>query len=168
MFFFLFSPGSLLIICYMLSKFEAPSCYIFLKIIWFSFLQFKRGITPQREIIQIFKKTPVSYFLIMNPSMKFQNPILNLKRGITPQREIIQIKKYIGQLFFDEESIFESSKPYLQFVTYGSTDGQAQSNMPLQLFNYSIDQIVYYSFTSFFSCKWKHMTSSISLIHYHS
>ena len=36
----------------------------------------------------------------------------------------------MGQLFFDEESIYEISKPYLNFVA----DGQAQSNMPLQLF----------------------------------
>ena len=58
--------------------------------------------------------------------------------GITPQREIIQIKKNTGQLFFDAKSIYEISKPYLKLVTDGwtdaRTDGQAQSNMPLQLF----------------------------------
>ena len=44
----------------------------------------------------------------------------------------------MGQLFFDEESIHEISKPDLKFVTDGRTDartdGQAKSNMPLQLF----------------------------------
>ena len=39
-------------------------------------------------------------------------------------------KKKRGQLFYDAESIYEISKPYLKFVK----DGQAQSNMPLQLF----------------------------------
>ena len=40
------------------------------------------------------------------------------KRGITQQREIIQVKKKKpGQLFFDEESIYEISKPYLKFET---------------------------------------------------
>ena len=49
-------------------------------------------------------------------------------------------------LFFDAESIYEISKPYLKGLTDGRTharthartdgrtDGQAQSNMPLQLF----------------------------------
>ena len=41
----------------------------------------------------------------------------------------------MGQLFFNEESIYEISKPYLKFVTGRRTDpGQAQSNMSLQLF----------------------------------
>ena len=40
----------------------------------------------------------------------------------------------MDQLYFDEESIYESSKPYLKFVTGGGTDGQAQNNMPLQVF----------------------------------
>ena len=48
------------------------------------------------------------------------------------------IKKYIGELFFDEKSIYEITKPYLKFVMDGrmdrSTDRQAQSNMPPQLF----------------------------------
>ena len=44
-----------------------------------------------------------------------------LKRGISPQREIIQILKNMGQLFFDAESIYEISKPYLKFVTDGRT-----------------------------------------------
>ena len=51
------------------------------------------------------------------------------------------IKKYMYQIFFDEESIYEISKLYLRFVTDGCADGstngpmegQAQSNMPLQL-----------------------------------
>ena len=41
----------------------------------------------------------------------------------------------MGQLFSDDESLYEISKPYLKFVTTeGGKDGQAQSNMPLQLF----------------------------------
>ena len=32
----------------------------------------------------------------------------------------------MAQLFFDEECIYEISKPYLKLVT----DGQGQSNMP--------------------------------------
>ena len=35
--------------------------------------------------------------------------------------EIIQILKNMGQLFFDAESIYEISKPYLKFVTDGRT-----------------------------------------------
>ena len=35
----------------------------------------------------------------------------------------------MGQLFFDEECIYEISKPYLKLVMDGRTDGQAQSNM---------------------------------------
>ena len=42
------------------------------------------------------------------------------------------------QLFFDEESIYEISKLYLNQFCNGHTDagthGQAESNMPLQLF----------------------------------
>ena len=41
------------------------------------------------------------------------------------------LKNYMGQLIFDEESIYEISKPKLKFVTDRHTDGQAQSNMPL-------------------------------------
>ena len=37
----------------------------------------------------------------------------------------------MGQLFFDEECIYEILKPYLKLVTDGRTDGKAQSNMPL-------------------------------------
>ena len=44
----------------------------------------------------------------------------------------------MGQLYFDEESIYEISKPCLEFWTDtqmdGRTDEQAQSNMPIQLF----------------------------------
>ena len=40
----------------------------------------------------------------------------------------------MGQLLFDEECIYEISKPYLKLVTDGRTDVQAQSNMPPQLF----------------------------------
>ena len=44
----------------------------------------------------------------------------------------------MGQLFFDEKSIFDISKPYLKFVmdrrTDAQMDEQAQSNMPLQVF----------------------------------
>ena len=40
----------------------------------------------------------------------------------------------MGQLFFDAESIYEISKPYLKFVTDERTDRQAQSNMPIQHF----------------------------------
>ena len=44
----------------------------------------------------------------------------------------------MGQLFFDEESIYEISKPYLKFETDGRTDGHtdghAKSNMPHQTF----------------------------------
>ena len=40
----------------------------------------------------------------------------------------------MGQLFFDAESIYEISKPYLKVVTDGRTEEQAQSNIPLQLF----------------------------------
>ena len=40
----------------------------------------------------------------------------------------------MGQLFFDEKSIYEISKPYLKFETAertdGHTDGHAKSNMP--------------------------------------
>ena len=47
-------------------------------------------------------------------------------------------KKNTGQLFFYAESIYEISKPYLKLVMDGltdaRTDGQAQSNMPLKLF----------------------------------
>ena len=75
--FLLFSPGHLLIINYKLSKFEAHSCYNFLNILItkFHYDPLKGGITPQREIIQI-KKIWVSYFLMKNASMKFQNRIL--------------------------------------------------------------------------------------------
>ena len=48
------------------------------------------------------------------------------------------LKKNMGQLFFDEESIYEISQPSLKFVTDGRTgawtEGQAKGNMPLQLF----------------------------------
>ena len=50
------------------------------------------------------------------------------------------LKKDMCLLFFDEESIYELSKLYLNKFcltdaqTDGGTDGQAQSNMPLQLF----------------------------------
>ena len=41
----------------------------------------------------------------------------------------------MGQLIFDEESIYEISQPSLKFVTDGRTgawmEGQAKSNMPL-------------------------------------
>ena len=40
-------------------------------------LALKRGITRQGEIIQTRKKIRVSYFLMRNPYMKFQNPSLN-------------------------------------------------------------------------------------------
>ena len=40
----------------------------------------------------------------------------------------------MGQLFFDEECIYEIFKPYLKLVTDGRTDGKAQSNMPLNFF----------------------------------
>ena len=43
-------------------------------------------------------------------------------------------EKKMGQLFFDKESIYEISKPYLKFVTDKTTDRRAESNMPLQLF----------------------------------
>ena len=42
--------------------------------------------------------------------------------------------KNMGQLFFDEECIYEIFKPYLKLVTDGRTDGKAQSNMPLNFF----------------------------------
>ena len=38
------------------------------------------------------------------------------------------------ELFFDEEPIYEISKPYLKFGMDGRADRKAQSNMPLQLF----------------------------------
>ena len=40
----------------------------------------------------------------------------------------------MGQLFFEGECIYEISKPYLKLVSDGRTDGQAQSNMPLNFF----------------------------------
>ena len=44
----------------------------------------------------------------------------------------------MGQLFFDEECIYDISKPYLKFVTDGRTvsrtEGLTDSNMPLKLF----------------------------------
>ena len=49
----------------------------------------------------------------------YKNYIMTLSKGITTQREIIQ--KNMGQLFFDEESIFKISNPILKFVR---TDGR--------------------------------------------
>ena len=50
-------------------------------------------------------------------------------------------KKNMGQLFFDEKSIFDISKPNLKFVMDRRTDArmdeQAESNMPLQVFQSS-------------------------------
>ena len=67
---------------------------------------------------------------------------------MTPQREIIQIKKNTGQLFFNAESKYEISKPYPKLVmdghTHGSKGGQAQSNMPLQLFQ-SLGQSTFFN-----------------------
>ena len=40
----------------------------------------------------------------------------------------------MGQIFFDEECIYEILKPYLKLVTDRKTDGKAQSNMPLNFF----------------------------------
>ena len=40
----------------------------------------------------------------------------------------------MGQLFFDEECIYEIFKPNHKLVTDGKTDGKAQSNMPLIFF----------------------------------
>ena len=40
----------------------------------------------------------------------------------------------MGQLFFDEECIYEIFKTYLKLVTDGRTDGKTQSNMPLNFF----------------------------------
>ena len=57
-------------------KFEAPSYNSFWDI---SFYPFKRGKTPQMEIIQT-KKIQVSYFLMRNPFMKFQNPNFFIER----------------------------------------------------------------------------------------
>ena len=63
------------------------------------------------------------------------------ENNMSPNPEVGRHKKYMYQIFFDEESIYEISKLYLRFVTDGCTDGsmdgpmegQAQSNMPLQL-----------------------------------
>ena len=60
---------------------------------------------------------------------------MTLEKGHnSTKRDNPDLKKNMGQLSFDEESIYEISKPYLKFVTDGRTDGRAQSNMPLQLF----------------------------------
>ena len=40
----------------------------------------------------------------------------------------------MGQLFFDEECIYEILKPYLKLVTDGRMDGKAQNNMPINFF----------------------------------
>ena len=57
----------------------------------------------------------------------------NSTKGDNPD---LKINMY--QLFFDEESIYEISKLYLNNFCNGRTDahthGQADSNMPLQLF----------------------------------
>ena len=45
---------------------------------------------------------------------------------MTPKREIIQIRKNTGQLFFDAESIYEISKPYLKVVAEERTDGRKE------------------------------------------
>ena len=40
----------------------------------------------------------------------------------------------MGELFFDEECIYEILKPYLKLVTGERTDRKAQSNLPLNFF----------------------------------
>ena len=40
---------------------------------------------------------------------------MTLKMDITPNGETFQIKKITSQLFFDEVSFYEISKPYLKF-----------------------------------------------------
>ena len=40
----------------------------------------------------------------------------------------------MGQLFFEEECIYDIFKPYLKLVTDRRTGGKARSNMPLNFF----------------------------------
>ena len=57
------SPGNLLFTLYQLTKFEAPSCHSFFQISLFKTLSpYKRGITPQREIIQTSKNMGQLFF----------------------------------------------------------------------------------------------------------
>ena len=60
---------------------------------------------------------------------------MTLKKGHNSTKgDNPDFKKNMCQLFFDEESIYEISKLYLNKFCNGRTDRQAESNMPLQLF----------------------------------
>ena len=68
---------------------------------------------------------------------------MTLKKGHNSTKENNpDLKKYVSIIFFDEESIYEISKLYLNTFCNGHTDrrtddhtdGPAESNMPLQLF----------------------------------
>ena len=56
--------------------------------------------------------------------------------GITPHREIIQIEKNMDQLLFEEECIYEISKPYLKFIMDGRMDGQTDKPKAICPFNF--------------------------------
>ena len=103
--FFKFSLIDLLIILYQQTKFEAPSCYSFLRYPTYkiSLLAHKRGITRQGEIIQTRKKIRVSYFLTRNPCMKFQNPsfkfFLNGRTDKQTDKRTDELKAICSPLF---------------------------------------------------------------------
>ena len=69
--------GDLLIISYQLTKFQASSLNTFYPADNIFFKIFQRAITPKGEITRKRKKIRVSYFIMMNPHMKFQDSSFN-------------------------------------------------------------------------------------------
>ena len=61
----------------MITNFQSPNLQREIITYKIALLALKRGITRLGEIIQTRKKIRVSYFLMRNPYMKFQNPSLN-------------------------------------------------------------------------------------------
>ena len=152
-----FSPGNLLTILYQLTKSQVTSCKSFQNIFIKSFRcqNLQRAIT-RKNIYIFFNFHQVivdSLSSISWPSLKllaiivlgyldYKISLWTFKRGITPQWEIIQsLKKNMCQLFFYEESIYEISKPYLNFWMDAWTDGlmEGSTNEPKAIcpFNFS-------------------------------
>ena len=63
----------------MLAKLEAPCCYIFeISCLQNFTMTLRKGHNSTKGDNPDLKKIRVSYFLMLGPSMKFQNHILNL------------------------------------------------------------------------------------------
>ena len=62
---------------------------------------------------------------------------MTLKKGHNSTKgDNPDLKKNTGQLFFDEESIYEISKPYLKFVMDGRTDARMDKPKAICPFNF--------------------------------